>query len=240
MFIAIPPGETLTYSRILQVRGFLAKAGSGAAPKGNTTGSVGSASFDADLDPPCRHLRIFLLLGRSRRGAEARFPTPPAKPCMPLSRHTALPLSVILSLDPLRLRRFCISPMSIGTFPYVLNRLPLHRHSRQTAALRSPRLSPGSSLLWRHRLPSKASMAHSPYHPSTGLQRSCLLTPTVWFRRRVPIDPIRSLRNPDHPGGNSGQSPAPAHPVCFVWPATQVRSTMVAIPVPCGATGQPV
>jgi hypothetical protein len=33
------------------------------------------------------------------RGAEARFPTPPAEPCMPLSRHTALPLSVILSLD---------------------------------------------------------------------------------------------------------------------------------------------
>jgi len=173
------------------------------------------------------------------RGAEARFPTPPAEPCMPLSGHTALPLSVILSLD-LRLRRFCISPMSIGTFPYVLDQLPLHWHSRQTAALRSPRLSPGSSLLWRHRLPSKASMAHSPNHPSTGLQRSCLLTPTVWFRRRVPIDPIRSLRNPDHPGGNPGQSPAPAHRACFVWPATQVRATMVAIPVPCGTTGQPV
>ena len=88
--------------------------------------------------------------------------------------------------------------------------------------------------------PSKASMAHSPDHPSTGLQRSCLLTPMVWFRRRVPIDPIRSLRNPDHPGGNPGQSPAPAHRACFVWPASQVRSTMVAIPVPCGTTGQPV
>jgi hypothetical protein len=205
---------------------------------------------------------------------------------MPLSGHTAFPLSVILRLDhvmfktkrseilgfvgirlpakdtpgthalrqirlnrsyrwsgrcsALRLRRFCISPMSIGTFPYVLNRLPLHGHSRQTAALGSPRLSPGSSLLWRHRRSSKASMAHSLYHPSTNLQRSCLLTPTAWFRRRVPIDPIRSLRNPDHPGGNPGQSPAPAHPVCFVWPAMQVRSTMVAIPVPCGATGQPV
>ena len=33
------------------------------------------------------------------RDAEARFPTPPAEPCMPLSGHTALPLSVILSLD---------------------------------------------------------------------------------------------------------------------------------------------
>src|SRR5271157_4624791 len=33
------------------------------------------------------------------RGAVARFPTPPAEPCMPLSRHTALPLSVILSND---------------------------------------------------------------------------------------------------------------------------------------------
>ena len=140
----------------------------------------------------------------------------------------------------LRLRRFCISPISIGTFPYVFDRLPLHRHSRQTTALGSPRLSPGSSLLWRYRLLSKASMAHSPYHPSMGLQRSCLLTPMVWFRRRVPIDPIRSLRNPDHPGGNPGQSPAPAHRVCFVWPASQVRATMVAIPVPCGTTGQPV
>ena len=33
------------------------------------------------------------------RGAEARFPTPPAKLCMHLSMHTALPLSVKLSLD---------------------------------------------------------------------------------------------------------------------------------------------
>ena len=33
------------------------------------------------------------------RGAEARFPTPPAKPCMHLSRHTAFPLSVELGLD---------------------------------------------------------------------------------------------------------------------------------------------
>ena len=113
----------------------------------------------------------------------------------------------------LRLRGFCISPISIGTFPHVLNRLPLLQRSRQTAALGSPRLSPGSSLLWRHRLPSKASMAHSSCHPSTGLQRSCLLTPMVWFRRRDPIDPIRSLRNPDHPGGNPGPSPAPAHRV---------------------------
>jgi hypothetical protein len=109
----------------------------------------------------------------------------------------------------LRLRRLCISPISIGTFPYVLDRLPLHRQSRQTAALRSPGLSPGSSLLWRLRLPPKASMAHSSWHPSTGLQRSRLLTPTVWFRRRVPIDPIRALRNPDHPRGNPGPSPEP-------------------------------
>src|SRR5262245_8247164 len=34
------------------------------------------------------------------RGAEARFPTPPAKPCMHLSMHTAFPLSVLLRLDP--------------------------------------------------------------------------------------------------------------------------------------------
>ena len=54
------------------------------------------------------------------------------------------------------------------------------------------------------------------------------------------MDPIRSLRNPDHPGGNPGPSPAPARRVCVVWPAPQVRSTLVAIPVPCGATGQPV
>ena len=163
---------------------------------------------------------------------------PPNRACP--FQGTRLSLCRSFSVLILRLRRFCISPMSIGTFPYVLDRLPLHWHSRQTAALGSPRLSPGSSLLWRHRLPSKASMAHSPDHPSTGLQRSCLLTPMVWFRRRVPIDPIRSLRNPDHPGGNPGQSPAPAHRACFVWPASQVRSTMVAIPVPCGTTGQPV
>ena len=195
--------------------------------------------------------------------AAARFLTPPAKPCMPLSRHTALPLSVILSPDhvmfkakrseilglvgirlpakdtlgthasrQIRLNRssnlFSLEAETLLHFTDVHRYVPLRVRSA-TSALAFPtdcrpwlpEVVPGSSLLWRHRLPSKASMAHSHNHPSMGLQRSCLLTPMVWFRRRVPIDPIRSLRNPDHPGGNPGQSPAPAHRACFVWPATQ-------------------
>ena len=61
--------------------------------------SLARASRHANVDPPRRHLGVFLLLGRSRARCRSPFPDSPAEPCMPLSGHTALPLSVILSLD---------------------------------------------------------------------------------------------------------------------------------------------